>query len=60
MMTHSLSARVSRTKATSLAESIPNRQMVCKIIPIQVIFRFSALTILMAELYAAIPQPKEI
>lgn len=60
MMTHSFKARVSSTRATILAESIPNLQIVCKIIPIQVILRFSALTILMAELYAAIPQPREI
>ena len=48
-MNHSCSASMRRTKATILAESIPDLHTVCRIMPVQVIFLFSDLTIRMAD-----------
>jgi len=59
MINHSCSTRDSSTREAIRAESIPNLQTVCKIIPVQVMLLFSVLVIRMAELYAAIPHPNE-
>ena len=59
---HWRNAKESKTSATNLAEIIPNLHMVWSIIPVHDIFPFSAcgVIILIAELYDAIPQPRDI
>ena len=59
---HWRNANESKTSATNLAEIIPNLQKVWSIIPVQDIFPFSecGVIILMAELYDAMPQPRDI
>ena len=50
MMTHWSKAKLSMTKATILAVSIPALHKACVIIPAQVILPLSSLIIRMAEL----------